>query len=92
MRKSTFIATAVCSLTMLLSINANAQKFPDLDKSPLDAAWYPNDYKETNKVARIIYGLLNLKDVASVNLHQMIKFGELELMKLLKSPFTPIWF
>ena len=61
MRKSTFITTALCALTMLLSIDANAQKFPDLDKSPLDVAWYPNDYKDANKAARIIYGRPQLK-------------------------------
>jgi hypothetical protein len=39
MKKSTVIATMAFSLT-LLCINANAQKFPDLDKSPMDVASY----------------------------------------------------
>ncbi|WP_413998967.1 DUF2911 domain-containing protein [Flavobacterium sp. W1B] len=61
MKKSTFLTTAVCAFAMLLSANANAQKFSDLDKSPMDAAWFPNDYKETNKTARVIYSRPQLK-------------------------------
>jgi hypothetical protein len=36
MKKSTLIATI--AFLLLLSANANAQKFPDLDKSPMDVA------------------------------------------------------
>ncbi|SHG05613.1 Protein of unknown function [Flavobacterium segetis] len=61
MKKSTLFTTTICALTLFLSSNANAQKFPDLDKSPLDAAWYPNDYKDANKAARVIYGRPQLK-------------------------------
>jgi hypothetical protein len=38
MKKSTLIATIAFAFTLLLSANANAQKFPDLDKSPMDVA------------------------------------------------------
>lgn len=68
MKKSTIITTGICSLMMLLCVNANAQKFPDLDKSPLDAAWYPNDYKDANKLARIIYSRPQLKGRALTEL------------------------
>jgi hypothetical protein len=44
MKKSTLIATIAFAFTLLLSANANAQKFPDLDKSPMDVA-HPTDYK-----------------------------------------------
>jgi hypothetical protein len=40
MKKSTLIATIAFAFTLLLSANANAQKFPDLDKSPMDVASY----------------------------------------------------
>ena len=43
MKKSTIITTIAFAVTMLLSSNVNAQKFPDLDKSPMDMASYPND-------------------------------------------------
>lgn len=68
MKKSTFFITGICAFMMLLSLEATAQKFPALDKSPLDAAWYPNDYKDSNKLARIIYSRpqLNGRGLAEV--------------------------
>lgn len=56
MKKSTFISTIAFAFIMLLSTNVNAQKFPGLDKSPMDAASHPNDYKVANKIAKIVYG------------------------------------
>jgi hypothetical protein len=50
MKKSTLI-TCFC-FTLLLSSNANAQKFPDLDKSPMDVASYPTDYKNADKLVK----------------------------------------
>ena len=38
MKKSTFISTIAMAFLMLISINTNAQDFPELDKSPMDAA------------------------------------------------------
>ncbi|MWB96512.1 DUF2911 domain-containing protein [Flavobacterium sp. GA093] len=61
MKKSTIITTIVFGVTMLLSSNVNAQKFPDLDKSPMDMASYPNDYKDPAKLVRIIYSRPQLK-------------------------------
>jgi len=56
MKKATIIATIAFALTMAFTSNAHAQKFPSLDKSPMDMASYPNDYKDSKKTARIIYG------------------------------------
>lgn len=39
-----------------------AQKFSGLDKSPMDMASYPTDYKVSEKVVRIIYGRPQLKN------------------------------
>lgn len=61
MKKSTIITTIAFGITMLLSSNINAQKFPDLDKSPMDAASYPNDYKEAAKIVKVIYSRPQLK-------------------------------
>ncbi|MBK0368745.1 DUF2911 domain-containing protein [Flavobacterium agrisoli] len=55
MKTTTFITSVAFGITMLLSSNVQAQKFPNLDKSPMDMASYPNDYKDANKIARIIY-------------------------------------
>lgn len=40
MKKSTILTTIVLAFGLLISINANAQRFPGLDKSPLDIAYY----------------------------------------------------
>ena len=69
---------------MLLCVDANAQKFPDLDKSPMDAAWFPTDYKDSNKIARVIYSRPQLKGRALTELYRKEKFGELARMKPMK--------
>ncbi len=56
MKKSSLITTIAFAFVMLLSTNVNAQKFSELDKSPMDAASHPNDYKVASKVAKIVYG------------------------------------
>ncbi|NRT11302.1 DUF2911 domain-containing protein [Flavobacterium sp. 14A] len=61
MKKSTLVAAMAFSMTTLLSISATAQKFPDLDKSPMDVAAYPNDYKDAAKLAKVTYSRPQLK-------------------------------
>jgi hypothetical protein len=62
MKKSTFISTIAFAFLMLLSFNANAQEFKDLDKSPLDAASYPSNYKDANKIIKVIYSRPQLNE------------------------------
>ncbi|RMA57031.1 DUF2911 domain-containing protein [Ulvibacter antarcticus] len=45
----------------LASFDAQAQKFSDLDKSPMDAAAFPTDYKDANKLIKVIYSRPQLK-------------------------------
>lgn len=68
MKKSTFITTIAFSFIMLLSTNMNAQKFSDLDKSPMDAASFPSSYKVAEKGVKIIYSRpqLNGRSVSSL--------------------------
>lgn len=61
MKKASIIATMAFGMIMVFTSNSNAQKFPALDKSPMDMASYPNDYKDANKTARIIYCRPQLK-------------------------------
>lgn len=61
MKRSTIITTIAFAVTMLLSSNVNAQKFPDLDKSPMDVASYPNDYKDASKIVKVTYSRPQLK-------------------------------
>ncbi|GAB1858623.1 DUF2911 domain-containing protein [Flavobacteriaceae bacterium MHTCC 0001] len=46
---------------VLLSSNLEAQKFSKLDKSPMDAAAFPTDYKVSDKLIKIIYSRPQLK-------------------------------
>ncbi|MGY0391909.1 DUF2911 domain-containing protein [Bizionia sp. KMM 8389] len=55
MKKSTFITTVAFAFAMLFSMTISAQQFSELDKSPMDATSFPSDYKEPNKVIRVIY-------------------------------------
>lgn len=61
MKKSSILTTLTFAFTLLFSVNMNAQKFPDLDKSPMDAASYPSDYKNSEKEIKIIYSRPQLK-------------------------------
>lgn len=51
----------VLTLTLVCFHTANAQKFPDLDPSPMDAATYPNNYKVSEKAIKVIYSRPQLK-------------------------------
>jgi len=62
MKKSTFISTIMMAFLMLISANVTAQKFPDLDKSPMDAASFPTNYKDSNKLIKIVYSRPQLKN------------------------------
>jgi len=61
MKKTTFITTLALAFVMLLTVDMQAQKFGGLDKSPMDAAAYPSDYRNANKDIKIIYSRPQLK-------------------------------
>lgn len=52
---------AFMALAMVFSTEALAQDFSGMDKSPLDNASYPSDYKVSEKAVRITYGRPQLK-------------------------------
>ena len=52
---------AIMAITLVFSMEANAQDFSGLDKSPMDAASFPSSYKVADKAVRIIYGRPQLK-------------------------------
>jgi len=55
MKKSTIITSIAFVFIMLLSFNVEAQKFSDLDKSPMDCASFPSSYKVSDKTVKIVY-------------------------------------
>lgn len=61
MKKRTFISGLALSLLMLFGSQIHAQKFSELDKSPMDAASYPSNYKDSNKLIKVIYSRPQLK-------------------------------
>lgn len=64
----TVFQSLLFSTILLFSLSAKAQKFPDLDPSPMDAATYPSSYKVSDKIIKIIYSRPQLKgrDVAKL--------------------------
>ncbi len=61
MKMKTLLSTFTLALVMLLSFNVSAQDFPDLDKSPMDAATFPGSYKVSDKLIKVIYSRPQLK-------------------------------
>lgn len=61
MKKLKFISTIAFGALLFLTTTTQAQKFPGLDKSPMDIASYPNDYKIPLKTAKVIYSRPQLK-------------------------------
>lgn len=61
MKKSTLITSITLVFLMFLSLNTNAQEFSGLDKSPMDAAAFPSDYKVSNKLIKVVYSRPQLK-------------------------------
>jgi hypothetical protein len=59
--KKNLLFIAFIAIGILFSNEIKAQKFAGLDKSPMDGASYPADYKESNKMVKIIYGRPQLK-------------------------------
>lgn len=61
MKKLTFITTFAFVFLLLFTVNANAQKFSNLDKSALDIAYHRTDRNATPMI-KVIYSRPLLKD------------------------------
>lgn len=62
MKTRSIISTITMALIMLISIDMNAQKFADLDASPMDAASFPESHRVSKKIIKIIYSRPQLKE------------------------------
>ncbi len=60
--KNKILTSALIALAIMFTANMNAQKFSDLDKSPMDVAAYPASNQESNKLVKIAYSRPQLKD------------------------------
>ncbi|NND63305.1 MAG: DUF2911 domain-containing protein [Flavobacteriaceae bacterium] len=61
MKKSSLLSIILCTLFITFSQNAEAQKFSKMDVSPMDAAAYPSDYRNSDKLIKITYSRPQLK-------------------------------
>ncbi len=53
--KNSILIIAVFVITLISSFQLTAQKFKSLDKSPMDVAAFPNSYKISDKLVKVIY-------------------------------------
>ena len=61
MKTSNLFKTISLSLLMLFAFSIQAQDFPDMDISPMDAATFPGNYKVSDKLIKVIYSRPQLK-------------------------------
>ncbi|NVJ87999.1 MAG: DUF2911 domain-containing protein [Flavobacteriaceae bacterium] len=60
--KKIFLYVSILSVSLLTTIDTNAQqKFPKMDVSPMDAASYPTNWREANKLVKVVYSRPQLK-------------------------------
>ncbi|MFT5102878.1 MAG: hypothetical protein ACI86C_000525 [Candidatus Latescibacterota bacterium] len=62
MKLKNILTSGLLAFLFLFAVQANAQKFSDLDKSPMDIASFPTSYKEANKLIKIQYSRPQLKE------------------------------
>lgn len=71
--KKTFLVVALLFFSGIFLKQAKAQDFKGLDKSPMDLASYPDNYRISDKVIKIVYSRPQLKGRSLANL---AKFGK----------------
>ncbi len=62
MKKTPFIFSTFLLISLLFNSNISAQKFSDLDVSPLDITSYPTSFRDSNKQIKVIYSRPQLKE------------------------------
>lgn len=59
--KKSILTILVLVIALISSNKINAQNFSKLDKSPMDAAAYPDNYRVSDKLVKVIYSRPQLK-------------------------------
>ncbi|MEP2937754.1 MAG: DUF2911 domain-containing protein [Gilvibacter sp.] len=62
MKFKSFFILALLIAALTVTSTAQAQKFGGLDKSPMDVAAFPDNYREANKLVKIQYSRPQLKE------------------------------
>lgn len=60
MKKILFLV-CIFAISLATSFDANAQKFPKMDVSPMDAASYPTNWRVADKLVKVVYSRPQLK-------------------------------
>jgi hypothetical protein len=55
------LAIAIFAITLISATDTCAQKWKKMDVSPMDASTFPNNWRESNKVLKVVYGRPQLK-------------------------------
>jgi len=66
--KNSILSIAILIITLISSTELTAQKFKSLDKSPMDATAFPNSYKISDKIVKVIFSRpqLNGRDLVKL--------------------------
>ena len=59
--KKIFVFACILGATLFINFDAQAQKFPKMDVSPMDAAAYPSNWRNADKMVKVIYSRPQLK-------------------------------
>lgn len=59
--KKAILSIVILSIALISSKEVAAQKFPKIDVSPMDAASYPTNWREADKLVKVIYSRPQLK-------------------------------
>lgn len=61
MKKTTLLAALFLAVTLVFTVDAQAQKFAKMDVSPMDASAYPSSNRVSEKLIKITYSRPQLK-------------------------------
>lgn len=59
--KKAILSIAIFTIALISSTEITAQDFPKMDVSPMDAASYPSNWREADKLVKVIYSRPQLK-------------------------------
>ena len=59
--KKSILLIAIFAISLISSTETFAQKFPNLNVSPMDAASYPDNWRDANKLVKVVYSRPQLK-------------------------------
>ena len=59
--KKAILSIVIFTITLISSTEVTAQKFSKIDISPMDAASHPNNWREADKLVKVVYSRPQLK-------------------------------